>query len=125
MSDYNFQNDWRMIKAKKEIPDEIISFMDDVFLITEIRERLAIVHGVKFEVRSREQNHSIPHIHASYDNYEISIAIPDGSVLAGNLPTKQQRIAVDWVRAHADELLGKWSSFAMSATSIMTKSRIG
>lgn len=114
-----------MIKARKEIPDEIISFMDDVFLITEIRERLAIVHGVKFEVRSREQNHSIPHIHASYDKYEISIAIPDGRVLAGNLPSKQQRIAVDWVKAHADELRGKWNSFAMSATSIMTKSRIG
>lgn len=114
-----------MIKAKKEIPDEIIFFMDDVFLITEIRERLEIVRGIKFEVRSREQNHSIPHIHASYDKYEISIAIPDGRVLAGNLPTKQQRLAVDWVKAHADELLGKWSSFAMSATSIMTKSRIG
>lgn len=125
MNDYNFQNDWRMIKAKKEIPDEIIFFMDDVFLITEIRERLEIVRGIKFEVRSREQNHSIPHIHASYDKYEISIAIPDGRVLAGNLPTKQQRLAVDWVKAHADELLGKWSSFAMSATSIMTKSRIG
>ena len=125
MNDYNFQNDWRMIKAKKEIPDEIIFFMDDVFLITEIRERLEIVRGIKFEVRSREQNHSIPHIHASYDKYEISIAIPDGRVLAGNLPTKQQRLAVDWVKAHADELLGKWSSFAMSATSIMTKSRLG
>ena len=99
--------------------------MDDVFLITEIRERLEIVRGIKFEVRSREQNHSIPHIHASYDKYEISIAILDGRILAGNLPTKQQRLAVDWVKAHADELLEKWSSFAMSATSIMTKSRLG
>ncbi len=125
MSDYDFQNDWLMVKAKNEIPGEIISFMEEVFLIMEIRERLTTIRGIKFEVRSREQNHSIPHIHASYDKYEISIAVPDGNVLAGNLPKKQQRIAEEWVRAHADELLGKWNSFAMSATSITTKSRIG
>ncbi len=125
MNDYNFQNDWRIIKAKNEIPEEIISFMEEVFLIMEIRERLAVIRGIKFEVRSREQNHSIPHIHASYDKYEISIAIPDGKILAGNLPKKQQKIAEEWVKMHADELLGKWNSFAMSATSIMTKSRLG
>lgn len=125
MSDYNFQNDWLIIKARNAIPEEIISFMEEVFLIMEIRERLATVRGIKFEVRSREQNHNIPHIHASYDKYEVSIAIPDGKILAGNLPKKQQRIAKEWVRVHTDELLGKWNSFAMSATSIMTKSRIG
>lgn len=125
MNDYDFQNDWLIVKAKNEIPGEIISFMEEVFLIMEIRERLTTIRGIKFEVRSREQNHSKPHIHASYDKYEISIAIPDGNVLAGNLPKKQQRIAEEWVRAHADELLGKWNSFAMSATSIMTKSRLG
>ena len=125
MNDYNFQNDWRIIKAKNEIPEEMISFMEEVFLIMEIRERLAVIRGIKFEVRSREQNHSIPHIHASYDKYEISIAIPDGKILAGNLPKKQQKIAEEWVKMHADELLGKWNSFAMSATSIMTKSRLG
>lgn len=125
MNDYNFQNDWLMVKAKNEIPGEIISFMEEVFLIMEIRERLTTIRGIKFEVRSREQNHSIPHVHASYDKYEISIAISDGHVLAGNLPKKQQKVAEEWVRAHANELLGKWNSFAMSATSIMTKSRIG
>lgn len=104
MNENNFQNDWRMIKARSEIPEKIVSFMEEVFLIAEIRERLEVVRGIKFEVRSREQNHSIPHIHVSYDKYEISIAISDGRVLAGNLPTKQHRIAVDWVRAHADEL---------------------
>ena len=113
-----------MIKARNAVPEEIISFMEDVFLIMEIRERVETIRGIKFEVRSREQNHSIPHIHASYDKYDVSISITDGKVLAGNLPKKQQRIAADWVKAHTDELLGKWNSFAMSATSIMTKSRI-
>ena len=74
MSDYDFQNDWLIVKAKNKIPEEIISFMEEVFLIMEIRERLTTIRGIKFEVRSREQNHSIPHIRASYDKYEISIA---------------------------------------------------
>ena len=124
MSNYNFQNDWLMIKARNAAPKEIISFMEEVFLIMEIRERVGIIRGIKFEVRSREQNHSIPHIHASYDKYEISIAILDGTILAGNLPKKQQKIAEEWVNAHTGELLGKWNSFAISATSITTKSRI-
>lgn len=114
-----------MIKARNAAPGEIISFMEEVFLIMEIRERLETIRGIKFEVRSRERNHNIPHIHASYDKYEISIAIPDGKVLAGNLPKKQQRIAEEWVKSHVEDLLGKWESFAISATSITTKSRIG
>ena len=125
MKDYNFQNDWLMIKARNAAPGEIISFMEEVFLIMEIRERLETIRGIKFEVRSRERNHNIPHIHASYDKYEISIAIPDGKVLAGNLPKKQQRIAEEWVKSHVEDLLGKWESFAISATSITTKSRKG
>lgn len=125
MTDYDFQNDWLMIKARNMTPKEIISFMEEVFQIMEIRERLETIRGIKFEVRSREQNHNVPHIHASYDKYSISIAIDSGDVLAGNLPRKQQKLAEDWVKRHKSELLGKWNAIALSATSVTTKSRMG
>lgn len=125
MADYDFQNDWYMLKARGAIPAEIVSFLESTFQIMEIRERVAKVKGIKFEVRTREQNHPVPHVHAEYDSYSISIAIGTGEVLAGNLPKSQQRIAVDWVKANESYLTGKWNEIAISATSILTLSRMG
>jgi hypothetical protein len=38
------------------------------------------------------KQHSLPHIHARYTEYEASIGIEDGEVLAGKLPRKQLRL---------------------------------
>lgn len=122
---YDFQNDWLMLKARNTVPKEIVSFLEDVFQIMEIRERVGTVRGIKFEVRSREQNHNKPHVHAEYDKYAVSIGIETGEILAGNLPSNQQSKAVRWVKDHKDFLLGKWSDIAITATSITTKSRLG
>ena len=124
MINYDFSKDWLMIKTKNEFPSEIISFMENLFLIMEIRERVGTVRGIKFEVRPREKNHNLPHVHAKYDKYEISIAIETGEVLAGNVPPSQQKIAIRWVRDNKEYLLGKWSDIAITATSITTKSRL-
>ena len=124
MINYDFSKDWLMIKVKNELPSEIISFMEDVFQIMEIRERVGTVRGIKLEVRPREQNHNLPHVHAKYDKYEISIAIETGEILAGNLPPSQKKTAIRWVRDNKDSLLGKWSEIAITATSITTKSRL-
>ncbi len=123
--DYNYRNDWMFLKAKNTVPEEIVFFMETVFQIMEIRERVGTIRGIKFEVRSREQNHNRPHVHAEYDKYSISIEIETGEILAGNLPHSQESKAVIWVLDNKDYLLGKWSDIAITATSIMTKSRLG
>ncbi len=122
---YDFQSDWLLLKARGNIPKEIVGFLEDVFQIMEIRERVGTIRGIKFEVRTREQNHNKPHVHAEYDKYAISIGIEDGEVLAGNLPSSQERKAVRWVKDNKDYLLEKWADIAVSATSITTKSRMG
>lgn len=122
---YDFQNDWIILKAKGIVPKEIVGFLEDVFQIMEIRERVGTIRGIKFEVRTREQNHNKPHVHAEYDKYAISIGIEDGEILAGNLPSSQERKAVRWVKDNKDYLLGKWVDIAVSATSITTKSQMG
>lgn len=124
MTEYNYQNDWLMLKAKGSVPKEIVSFLESTFQIMEIREKVATIRGITFEVRSREQNHALPHLYASYDKYWVSIAIATGEVLAGNLPKSQQRIAVEWVKTHSEDLLKRWSAVAFSATSRTTKSRM-
>ena len=124
MFDYNFQNDWMLVKARGTVPEEIVSFMESTFLIMEIRERVGEIRGIKFEVRTKEGNHTIPHVHAIYDKYNVSIEIESGKILAGNLPRSQQKIASDWVLSNKENLLGKWSSISVTATSMLTKSRL-
>ena len=81
-------------------------------MIMEIRERVGEIRGIKFEIRTKEGNHIIPHIHAAYDKYNVSIEIETGKILAGNLPRPQQKIASDWVVRNRENLLGKWNSIS-------------
>ena len=122
--EYDFRNDWLYLRMNHEIPQEIVDFMVQSFEILEIRQRVGEVKSIRFEVRSREGNHALPHVHASYDKYSISIAIDSLKVLAGNLPKKQETIAIQWVKNNKDYLLGAWRDYALSATSITTKSRL-
>lgn len=39
---------------------------------------------------------------------KASIAIEDGSVLAGSLPLRQLKLVTAWVELHRDELLADW-----------------
>ena len=110
---------------KSQYPKEIISFLDSVFEIVEIRGRVGYTNGISFVIRTDEKKHHIPHVHAAYGKYNISIEIETGKVLAGNLPTKNQRLAVEWVVANKVQLLNDWKSIAISATSRMTTSMIG
>jgi hypothetical protein len=52
------------------IPANILEFLTEVFDL--------------YEVRSNESNHSIPHIHAQYGEYQVSIEIKTGKILVGN-----------------------------------------
>ena len=37
-------------------------------------------------------HHALPHLHARYAEFEASIGIEEGEILAGNLPRKQLRL---------------------------------
>lgn len=54
------------------------------------------------------RHHNLPHIHARYADFEASINIADGEVLAGDLPRKQLRLVQAWIELHRDELLADW-----------------
>ncbi len=53
-------------------------------------------------------HHKLPHIHANYAEFEASIGIADGDVLAGELPRKQLRLVQAWIELHRDELAADW-----------------
>ena len=54
------------------------------------------------------QQHNLPHIHAKFAEFEASISIEDGEVLAGKLPRKQLRLVQAWIELRHDELMADW-----------------
>lgn len=64
------------------------------------------------------------HVHAEYGKYSVSIEIETGKILAGNLPKKNQKMAVKWVLEHKDKLLNDWGNIAITAETSMTRSRL-
>lgn len=112
------------ILAKRDLPVDIVAFLNSVFEIYEIRGRVGQLGAIKFEVRSKEKNHTIPHVHATCNEFNISIAIETGEILTGNLPGKNEKIAVRWVLDHKDSLLSTWRDFAFSAKTSMSGSAL-
>ena len=54
------------------------------------------------------KHHNLPHIHAKYTEFEASINIQDGEIMAGDLPRKQLRLVQAWIELRRDELLADW-----------------
>jgi hypothetical protein len=54
------------------------------------------------------KHHNRPHIHAKYAEFEASLAISDGEILAGELPRKQLRLVQAWIELRRDELAADW-----------------
>lgn len=88
-----------------------LHFFYPVFEIQEQRARIGQVKGIFFEIRTKEQGHNVPHLHANYGNQNISISLIDFSILAGNLPHKQEQIAIEWTKNNIDKLKNKWLEY--------------
>ena len=89
---------------------DLYHMLCDVFELMEIRKQIAVLkEGIVIEIRTKEQRHNIPHIHAHYQGENISVSLLDGTVLAGNIPKKNERIAVDYVLSHQNKLLNEWT----------------
>ncbi|MGH8583845.1 MAG: DUF4160 domain-containing protein [Gammaproteobacteria bacterium] len=54
------------------------------------------------------RHHNLPHIHAKYAEFEASINIENGEILAGKLARKQLRLVQAWIELHRDELKADW-----------------
>lgn len=55
------------------------------------------------------RHHQLPQIHALYGEFEASLDIAEGQVLAGHLPRKQLRLVQAWIELRKDELMADWA----------------
>ena len=67
---------------------------------------LASFYGIKVMMYTHDnKRHHLPHIHARYQGDKAVFSIPEGELLAGNLPSKKMRMIQTWIDIHADELM--------------------
>lgn len=55
-------------------------------------------------------NHNKPHIHAKYNEYEMSFMI-DNDKQEGNMPHKQKKLIEAWIEIHKEELYAAWYAY--------------
>jgi len=54
------------------------------------------------------RRHKRPHIHVSYQEAEAILALPEGDVLEGTLPSNKMKLVQAWLEIHRDELMADW-----------------
>jgi hypothetical protein len=54
-------------------------------------------------------DHSPPHFHARYGENEIRVNIETGEILSGAFPRRAQRLVLEWLELHRNELLEDWN----------------
>jgi hypothetical protein len=68
---------------------------------------IAIVDGVAILMYIRD--HAPPHFHAKFAEHECKMAILDGAVLEGNLPSNKVRRVREWLKMNRDEVISAWT----------------
>lgn len=62
-------------------------------------------HGIK--VTMQYDDHNPPHFHVVSGNYKASYDL-NGSLIAGYVPIKEERLILAWLELHRDELNSNW-----------------
>ena len=58
-------------------------------------------------IRMHYRDHSPPHFHAEYGEFEVSIEIESG-IVNGRFPRRAMAAVIDWYTLHRQELLDNW-----------------
>ena len=53
-------------------------------------------------------DHSPPHFHAQYGNYEALLNINTLGIISGDLPPKALGLIMEWAKIHQEELMKEW-----------------
>ena len=68
--------------------------------------RIAFFFGISIYMYLGDHGNS--HCHAVYGDYAASFDIENGSVLAGQMPPKQEKKIREWILLNKEELNEKW-----------------
>lgn len=94
---------------------EVMSDWLNIFDYVCRRGKVGEENGIRFVIHTKEEGHCAPHLHASYQGKEVTLGIPDGDIISGNLPASKCKLAQKWVCAHQDYLKEKWNTLVNGA----------
>ena len=62
---------------------------------------------IVFMYNEKGGKHSLPHIHAEYQDNEIVVDL-EGNVLDGSFPKGKLKLLLAWIEIHKDDLFANW-----------------
>ncbi len=66
-------------------------------------------YGIRIKMNHRDfGRHNLPHVHVEYQDFEAVYSIPEGRLLAGELPRRQKNMVEEWIDQYQDELVKDW-----------------
>lgn len=71
---------------------------------------IALFYGIIIQMYFLDSEHDPPHIHAIYNDYKAAYSLDDMSKLKGKLPPKAEKLVLEWMRLHIEELRDMWTS---------------
>jgi len=70
---------------------------------------ISIFYGIIISMLYKDnKEHKLPHIHARYQDFTAVFSIPEGEILAGSLPPKQQKMVQVWIDLRREDLMTNW-----------------
>ena len=69
---------------------------------------ICLINQGSIRVHLYANDHGVPHIHVRYRNVWSSVAISDGSIIAGDLRGRPRRTVEAWVERRRGVLLAAW-----------------
>ncbi|MFS0555240.1 DUF4160 domain-containing protein [Brevibacillus sp. 179-C9.3 HS] len=68
------------------------------------------IEGFFFELRTKENNHQLPHFHVKKAEYEGSFAIYPAKKLSSNFTKRHNQFILDWAEKNQRMLIEKWNA---------------
>ena len=103
ITDWRDFDDYRVISVDK--------FILEVFEVCEFRGRVGESKNIVFKIHPNEGNHYVPHVHAEFNKFSISISLMDYSIIAVSKEIKKNiKYAIQWVKDNIDWLRDDWDS---------------
>lgn len=62
----------------------------------------------KYRIQLRERDHLPPHVHLTGGGVDVMISLETVEVMAGHAPALILKEALEWIRAHREQLLEEW-----------------
>jgi hypothetical protein len=66
-------------------------------------------YGIIVRMYFAPGEHNPPHFHAYYNEYKATVDIRTCEIIEGDLPRRQQKLALAWAELHQDELMADWN----------------